>query len=294
MNFNFIETQQNEIIEKFGNEKFSDLLDRIDSYSQKWGLFDFEYATTSTYNVLLFCTSKQYGDCVLKLYGEMFEYNAYSEYSNSERFCKLYEFDIETRVMLIERIIPGSMLKEEPSLEKRLSVFSELLNGLHISPNNPDKTITYLKLFCDVTEAMKTHENGNRLYAYALKAKDILLEIVSIYDKELLLHWDLKNDNILLDKTGAYKLIDPFGFIGDPVLEVGRFISQEYWDADSESRMDTIEKIASYFEANEEIPKHISKKCFFIDIILLNCLWVERGRSACMDDVSFAETVLNI
>ena len=293
MSYIFTETQKDEIIKKRGYEHYSKILKDIGIYSQKWELSDITFATTSPHNIILFCKSKMYGECVLKLYGLMWEYNALHEYRNSNKFCMVFEFDTETRAMLIERIIPGTMLKNESSLERRMSVFSELFYGLHIKPKHPENFFSYPKWVCDRTEAMKAFEDNTKLYVYALKAKEVFSEMSSVYDKEILLHWDLANENVLLGKDGMYKIIDPMGFVGDPVLDIGRFILKEYWDTDSNKRKETVDNIINYFEVKLRIPKKIIRQCFYIDTIFLNCHMAEIGGTADIEIMEFADIVLN-
>lgn len=258
---------------------------------KKWKLSDLEFAKRTSHNDLFFCKSELYGDCVLKLYGLMWEYHALCEYGSTNKFCKVYEFDSETHAMLMERVIPGDTLKEEPLLEKRLAVFSTLFRGLHTEPKNPEQYASYLNMVCDVTHVMKTRDDTKELYPYAFKMKELYLQMSSVYNKKALLHWDMNNENILLCRDGSYKLIDPMGLIGDPVMEIGRYMSKEYSDSISENRLEIVDKMADYFEANLNIPKNISKQCLYIDIIFLNCHFVEHGIAACMDDMRFAETL---
>ena len=235
MRFCFTETQKDYIIGKWGNEYLAKMQNHIRIFTQKWRLTDFEFAEFSSHNVILYCNSELYGYCVLKLYGLNSEYNALREFSYSGKFCKVYCFDKETKVLLIERILPGIMLKDEPSLDKKLLVFAEMYRGLHIVPENLSIYPSYKKLLSSVVEAMKT--SGNKeLLAHAQKANDIFSIIASDYSEEVLLHWDLNNKNILLDKNGQYRIIDPMGVVGYPVLDVGRFIAKECYDV-PENRM---------------------------------------------------------
>lgn len=293
MSYNFTEMQKNTIIEKLGNTFYLSILKNITVYSQKWQLHNIEFSQLSSHNALFFCESELYGKCVLKLYGGVGEYHALREYDDSGKFCRFFKFDLETRVMLIERIMPGNLLKEEPSLEKRLAVFSSLFSELHVNPKNPEIYASYIKMVCDVTEVMKTHKDSKDLYAPALKMKEIYLEMSSVYDKETLLHWDLHNENILLCNDGLYKIIDPMGLIGDPVMEIGRYMSKEYTDTALEKRLDIVNKISDYFETNLNIPKKILKQCFFIDVVFLNCHFAEHGIIPRMDDVRFAQRFLD-
>jgi len=299
MNYGLTEIQKNKIIEKWGQDFYSKILKYIDIYSKKWNLSDFEFVEYYSFNAIFFCKSELYGDCVLKIYGEPSEYNALREYNNSGKFCKVFECDLENIIMLIERIIPGKMLKDEPALEKRLAIFSELFNGLHIEPKNPEVPdscgiCTYTDWVINTADYIISKlEDNKELYVHALKAKEIYLEMVSVYDKKLLLHGDLHFDNIISCGNEKYKIIDPFGWTGDPIFEIGRYISQEYWQADSKERFNIVDKISDYFEISLDIPKKISKQCFYIDITICNSWIVKDGFTANMNDVRFAKNVLN-
>ena len=221
------------------------------------------------------------------------------EYNDSGKFCKVFKCDLDNNaVMLIERIIPGKMLRDEPSLEKRLAVFSELFNGLHIKPINPvipDSCgiSTFAEWVIGTADyIISKREDNKELYIHALKAKEIYLDMVSVYNKKLLIHGDLHCDNIISCGNGKYKIVDPFGWIGDPVFEIGRYISQEYWKADSGERLKIVDKISDFFEISLNIPKKITKQCFYMDVTINNCWIVKDGFTANMNDVRFAETVL--
>jgi streptomycin 6-kinase len=284
--------QKNKIIEKKGKDFYLEILNYTEVYSEKWQLFDFEFVEYFSFNAIFFCKSELYGDCVLKIYSEDFEYDTLCEY-NGRCFVKAFEY--ENDIILMERAIPGKMLRDEPSLEKRLSVFSDLFNGLHIEPKNPEIYGAYANWVINMADyVINKPEDNKELYAHALKAKEIYLEMVSsVYNKKSLIHGDLHCDNIISCGNGKYKIIDPLSYIGDPVFETGRYISQEYRKADSEKRLKIVAKISDHFEKSLNIPKRIVKQCFYIDIIIHNCTVVENGFTATIDDVRFAEIVLN-
>ena len=233
MNYKFTETQKNDIIEQWGNGFDLKILNEIKIYSEKWKLYDFEFVDYYSVNAIFFCKSELYGECVLKIGGLntieecKAECDMLREYETSGKFCKLLECDIKNKIMLIERIFPGKRLKEEPSLEKRLAVFSELYNGLHIEPENPAIYNTYVKCMNDVEKRMRGQEDFKETYIHVLRAKSLIEEISAVYDKKALLHADLHYDNILLDSDGTYKIIDPQGVIGSSVFETGRYILNE-------------------------------------------------------------------
>lgn len=298
MIYNFTETQKNKVIEHWNQDFYSKILRDIETYSAKWKLSGFKFVEYYSINAIFFCKSEAYGDCVLKIcnnqdYEFIAECNMLREY-NGGRFIKIYECDASNKIMLIERIIPGKMLRDEMSLEKRLSVFSGLFNGLHIVPENPEIYTPYIEQICDVEERMREHSDFNEFYVHVVRAKNLCLEIEAVYDKKVLLHGDLHYDNILSGKNGKYKIIDPQGYTGAFVFDVGRYIlNEEYGAGVLEKRLETVIKVADYFEKSLNIPKRIINQCFYIDVVLVNSESAVSGVNADLDDIKFAESVMN-
>jgi len=269
MIYNFTEEQKDKIIEQWGNEAYLKILNNIGIYSEKWGLYDFELVEYYSINAIFFCKSELYGDCVLKIGNSVQdkefvgEYNTLREY-NGKNFVKVYEGDIDIengkKIMLIERCIPGNTLSEEKSLEKRLSVFSDLYNGLHIEPQNPDIYDSYEKWICDAAE--ECGKNRQNLSKYMQKAKEIYFKLCEKYNEKMLLHIDIFGDNIVSDNE-KYRLIDPKGVIGDPVFETGQFIFAECCENGIEP--EKAEIIFDYLEKSINIPDKVLRQCFYIE-----------------------------
>ena len=287
--YGITETQKDKIVAKWGNDFYLKILREIEIYSEKWRLSDFVFVEYYSFNAIFLCKSELHGDCVLKMYSEDFEYDFLREY-NGRRFVKAFEYD---DIILLERVIPGTMLGNEPSLEKRLAVFSELFKGLHIESKNPEIFPSYTDWVYNRVEYMNTREDCKELYAYILKAKEIYSEMLTVYNKKALVHGDLNCNNILLNSDGKYKIVDPLSYIGDPVFEFGRHISYEYRNGKSENKFETITKIVEYFEKSLNIPSKIFKQCFYIDMIANKCCRVEGGDTADLVDAKFAESILN-
>ena len=303
MIYNFTEEQKNEIIKNWNNDFYLNILKYLEIYSNKWGLTDFELVEYYSINAIFFCKSEKYGDCVLKMGGDMQdkefvgEYNTLREY-NGKKFVKVYEGDIDLenrkKVMLIERIIPGKTLSEEKSLEKRLAVFSELYNGLHIEPKNPEIYESYVSWVCSTAEkSVNSKKISQELNARMQKAKNICLEICEKYNKKALLHIDIFGDNLVSDINGKYRIIDPKGIIGDPIFETGQFIYSECFEKGFQSE---IEFIFAYLEKSINIPNIIIRQCFYIETIrfIFHEYAIEYGiDERDIEIIKFAESVLN-
>ena len=303
MEYNLTEQQKNTIIENDGKKFYEKVLENFDLYSEKWKLPDFEfYDDIGFHHVTFHCKSELYGDCILKIYDDdelVVAYNALREYNGG---CYVKAFDYEPNdhihgAMLTERVFPGEPLGDEAPLEKRLAVFSELFNGMHIEPKNPDVYYSYTKWvsgigtrdFYDIVngtvEKKTMREDCTELYPHELKAKEIYSELSSVYDKKLLLHGQLNSYNIISCGEGKHKFIHPAGVIGDPIFDAGSFITGECcWWRRSIAEPEKVETIIDYLEKSLNIPNKILRQCFYISTVMGD--WE-------IDRIEFAESVLN-
>ena len=296
MNFCLSENESQKIISHYGPDFYNMLRKELALYASKWDLDILQFVDYYSVNCIFICHSKQFGDAVLKIgrpCKEVFtEVNALREY-NGSRFCRLYKSDIDNGIILIERIVPGTQLKAEKTLDKRLSVFSNLFNGLHIEPENADIYPTYADWTKNITAYMSKREDYKELYSYMKRANDICLSVCRSYTKKMLLHGDFHYENILRNRNGSYTIIDPKGVIGDPVFDVPRYILNEYENASSDQRYRKISYIFDYFEKSLNIPTIIQKQCFFVDMTMAASWNVESGNKPDMDGIIFAENILD-
>lgn len=282
------------VIENWGQDIYSKILRNIETYSEKWKLSDLCFYEYYSINAIFFCKSELYGDCVLKIGGKYqdtefnSEYHVLREY-NGRRYVKVYEYDKKDKIMLIERVMPGERLSHEKSFEKRMDVFAELYNGLHIEPQNSEIYTSYLEWICEaVRNCEKSQKDLKGQLTHVYRAKEICLEVCETYNRQMLLHIDIYDGNIVSDTYG-YRLIDPKGFIGDPVFETGQFIFAECCENGVEP--EKIEIMLNRLEKSINIPQRILRQCFYIETVRFLC-----HEGASQDDIErieFAEKVLN-
>jgi hypothetical protein len=225
------------------------------------------------------------------------EFDTLRQY-NGRRFCSVFEADMENGVLLEECVQPGNPLREERSLDRRLSVFSSLYKGLHIAPANEEIYPTYTEWVGRITEYMSKRHDCKELFLYMKKAKDICLSVAALYPQRMLLHGDFHHDNILLGKDGEYKIIDPKGVIGDPVFDVPRFILNEFGDEITTELYKKINDIIGVLEKTLHIPNDILRKCLFVETAMGICWCIEDGSTpeeypGLLKTVAFAEAILN-
>jgi streptomycin 6-kinase len=300
--YHFNEDEIVKITNRFGDEFYERVLQSIEVYADRWGLSTFQLIPSYSANLVFRCVSAKYGNAVLKLGNPSSreiaaEYHALREY-DGRRFCTVFEADLEHGVMLEECVQPGTPLRDEDSLDKRLSVFSALYQGLHVPPMNADLYPTYTGWVERITAYMSKREDCKELYLYMRKAQDICASVTALYPQRMLLHGDFHHDNILLGREGEYRIIDPKGVVGDPVFDVPRFILNEFDEELTEDTYKKISNIISVLEKSLEIPEDIIRRCLFVETAMGNCWSAEDGSTpeeyaGLLRNVSFAESLVN-
>ncbi|UVI33354.1 aminoglycoside phosphotransferase family protein [Paenibacillus spongiae] len=298
--FNQNETEN--IINRFGIDFYKKVLRDVEGYAEKWSLTSIQFIPSYSANIVFTCYSDRFGSVVLKIGNPSFggiytEFNTLCQY-NGRRFCRVFAADIENGVILEECVQPGNPLRDESSLDKRLSVFCSLYKGLHISPAKSELFPTYTDWVSRITEYMNKRQDCKELVLYMKKAKEIYLSVSASYSQKMLLHGDFHHDNILLGRDGEYIIIDPKGVIGDPLFDVPRFILNEFGDERTTEVYKTINDIICSLEKNLNIPNDVLRKCLFVETAMGICWCVEDGSTAeeypsLINDVAFAESLLN-
>ena len=196
----------------------------LKTYSKLWGLSDFEEIDNYTWSCTFKCVSNKHGLCVLKIAESPIsaerECYVLGEY-DGRGFCKLYESDVAGGVFLVERIVPGTPLGDEPDFEKQIDMLCEFWDGFHIEPGDKTNYASYMTWVNDITEYMGTRKDCGELYIQMVKAQKICARLYEKYPKEVCLHNDLGpgSNNLLFDgNRGCYRAIDPREPVVGPAL----------------------------------------------------------------------------
>lgn len=266
------------IIRAFGEKGrrwINDLNDILTKCIHKWQLTDVELSENLSYNLICFAVSEEYGDVVLKigvphndLYTEMESIQIY----NGEGICKCYDIDKDFHAMLLERIKPGTTLKQEMNDIKRMEVVSRVMNELvrpiHHKTNLPTKK----EQIDQVLKRAKLEKKvDTRMYLMMDEVINVYNELEANNEPLVLLHGDLHHENILKDHDG-YKAIDPKGVLGFRILEIGRFIQNELYEVEEHERENHLVKMIDYFSEHLHDTKRAIMNSIFIDGIV-STLW---------------------
>ena len=108
---------------------------RIDHAAKKWELGHFEEIYRHPTKAVFSAQSRQFGPVILKIdrnIGQLkSEHHMLAGLSGAYN-CKVYAYEESAGLLLEERIIPGTVLRREASLEKRIRIFSGVFGGIHL------------------------------------------------------------------------------------------------------------------------------------------------------------------
>lgn len=283
-------------------DEIRQIVKRIEDYAARKDLADLRPIASYSSSMVFLCTSSRHGPAVLKAafatrQAET-EVGALAAFS-SKPVCRLYDYDPEVSILLIEQIQPGQALRDVPDENKRLEVFASLHRTLHGSPTgetaasipagsssacSPGDFPTYSGWVERIAAYMEEHADLHPVLAAGMtRARELCRSLQGSYSRPAILHGDLHHDNILLGESGGYTIIDPKGVIGDPVFDIPRFIINEFRDdKPEEEAVARIGSILAKLSTLLGISVRDLSRLTYIESMMASCWHVEDG---CSDDV---------
>lgn len=293
--YSFTADEAKKIEDRFGTVFWNQMGEKLVQCVERWGLGRLDLLPSFSANCVFTCESAEFGQAILKLGPPGREREteglALKEY-NGRRLCRLYAVDVADGALLEERILPGTPLREETSLEKRLSVFSALVTGMHIIPADTGVYPSYLDWVTRIASYMRGREDNRRLCGHMQKAEVLCRTLWAAHPRRLLLHGDLHHDNILLEESGGYRIIDPKGVIGDPVFELPRFVLNEVGEVLTPGTYERMNTIIISLAELLQVPEIVLRQVFYIETAMAECWNVESSLTPSLEHVELAESLL--
>jgi streptomycin 6-kinase len=237
-----------------------------------WNLHDFRTVYEREQSAVWYCQSADFGPVVLK-WNRTGQLD--SEYRMLSRLqgrgcCKVYGYDIDRGLLLEERILPGTVLREEASPEKRVAVLASVFREIHLPQDDGETYLAWLDRACTFCTAGDVPGDLARL---AQKAREICAYLFEKYPERVLLHGDLHHDNLIHKSDGSYAVIDPKGVVGPEILDLPRFLLNE-GDFGGSDHMD---KVISLVCQACGYPEEDLRQALFMEAVLANMWCVEDG-----------------
>lgn len=241
--------------------------------ADRWGLRDFHAVYEREQSGVWLCHAERFGPALLK-WNSTGQLD--SEYRMLSRLqgrgcCAVYGYDRERGLLLEERILPGTVLREEVSLEKRVEVLASVFREIHLPQQAGESYLDWLEAACVYCIS---HEVPGDLSRQAMQAREICAALFEKYPERVLLHGDLHHDNLLRNSGGSYTVIDPKGVVGPEILDLPRFLLNEadlgHDPAHMEHAIALVSRACGY-------PEEDLRKALFLEAVLANVWCVEDG-----------------
>ena len=273
----------------------NDIKEKLEYGIKQWSLIEANEIYALDTKAVYRAKSEQYGNVILKINQDMAALA--SEYHmlrtmNGVGACQVFEYDNEKGMLLEERIIPGTVLREESDVTIRIKEFIKVFKQIHHISANDMNYPTYLDWLDTTCTNMQRISNADLLKEKIISARNIGYNLFRKYPERMLLHGDLHHDNMLRTCNGEYVIIDPKGVIGPPIFDIPRFIMNELEYKNEKAKIEhilyIIDKIAEYLT----YPAADIRKLFFMEVILGNSWLFEDGEEPVNYDIDMAAEIL--
>ena len=253
----------------------------LEKYTKIWQLSEISFMQTDTVNLLFSCESVLHGACVLKICipgpEVATEIDCLQAYEG-QGYVKLWNYQKDDNILLLECVNPGAQLWDEPNYKKRATKFAATVKNVELIPTNEETFPTYELWLNRVRQNLLKKGQLDSLITYIDKALEVYKDLKQAYPQDFLLHGDLHQENLLLNNQNTYTIIDPKGVKGIPVMETARFLLNETPCAESKLR-----ELMSIVSNVIEIPEKNIIKSLFIDAVLSNS-WTMEEHVATQED----------
>ncbi|MFH1907202.1 MAG: aminoglycoside phosphotransferase family protein [Chloroflexota bacterium] len=215
-----------------GKRWLAELPDLLAEASRRWDLTLGEPFLLS-YNYVCAVTRADGTPAVLKLgvpNRELSSEIAALRLYDGEGACRLYESDPEAGMLLLERLLPGTMLCDYADDETQTAIAAEVMKRIWRPAPEGEPLITLKSWFDELAGLRPRFGGGTGPFPRQLveTAEGLIHELFAEPFTPVVLHGDCHHFNILNSERG-WLAIDPKGVIGPPEYEVGPLLINP-WD----------------------------------------------------------------
>lgn len=271
--------------------------DKIIYATEKWRLDRLEEIYRRSSKAVFSAESERYGAVILKIDSDSAQLK--SEYRMLARLtggcAQVYAYEEGMGLLLEERILPGTVLRQEASLEKRIEVFSQVFRRIHASAENVpvehaqcEQGETYLDWLEEICGWCVRNRAAEDMTEMAERARRYCAEMFEKYPDRMLLHGDLHHDNMLLKSDGSYVMIDPKGVVGPAVMDLPRYILNEIGTVHDRSDRQHMEEVIRLICERLDYPQADVRKLFFMETVLENVWCMESGEKIDRHEIELA------
>ncbi len=210
---------------KRGKDWLAGLPLRIEQLQHSWGLSELKPFPNLSYNYVLKGLQGNI-PVILKLSPDADLMDKEAKALNAFKgFGAVSVLGCKEGALLLERAIPGDLLKNNLPKEKRIEIACKVVEKLHQAPLPSKEGFPEIEEWLAAVDKEwdlpKDHLKRSRKLKNKLIKKDS--------SRKVLLHGDLHQENIL-SNGNEWVVIDPKGVIGDPIHEIWACVEDPVYD----------------------------------------------------------------
>jgi streptomycin 6-kinase len=197
----------------------------VQLFLQKWELTSEGPVNNLSYNYVLKVRDLEGMPLILKLGVPNFDTRneiQTLQYYNGEGCARLLKYNLEHGVMLLEQLVPGTMLSEETDEAQVISNYIKVWKEIRREAPSETSTPFITRWFEGLSR--EEHLNGSIPVEHIQLAKECLKQILETSTGPELLHGDLHHENVLFSEQHGWMAIDPKGVIGDSYFDIVSFL----------------------------------------------------------------------
>jgi len=194
---------------------------------------------------------------------------------NNKGYCKLHAYDLENDALLLEKVKPGNQMWDVKDYKERARLMGKVISELSFINDVKEQYPTYMSWMKGIHETLTKMTGLDEVLYFLNKAIEIYTELKSCHSKACLLHGDLHQENMLLNSSGSYTIIDPKGVIDDPVMETARFLMNETPDDPTPDDAKKIKEMVTIMSPMINKSETDILKSMYIDAALSNSWTME-------------------
>jgi streptomycin 6-kinase len=139
---------------------------------------------------------------------------------------RLLECDPAEEIMLLERLVPGTFLRNVEDDEVSTSIAASIMRKIWcpVPEKHPFKTVQGWGKGFDRLRQLYGGGTGPFPKALLEEAETLYRELSASMAEPVLLHGDLHHENILAAEREPWLAIDPKGLVGEPAYETGAWL----------------------------------------------------------------------
>ncbi|HEY7094557.1 MAG TPA: aminoglycoside phosphotransferase family protein [Ktedonobacterales bacterium] len=202
---------------------------RIADYEQRWAIKVASPFANLSYNYVAPALRSDGAQLILKLgmpHPELSSEIAALRLYDGNGSARLIEAEPERGALLIERLLPGSMLLDLTDDGEATRIAAQVMRALWRPASlAPDNAVfpTAARWTTGLQRLRATYDGGTGPLPEGMvqRAEALFADLLASSGAPVLLHGDLHHENILSAERAPWLAIDPKGLIGEPEYEVG-------------------------------------------------------------------------